>query len=258
MLRGRTTGFWRLPLFRNLFIRTEETPNENSLKFMTGHKVMQEGVKEFNSLKDAVESPLASELLNIEGVTSVFYGPDFITVSKSDKFKWEQVKPTVFSAIMDQYNLKGDELFVQAPTMNTTSHKDLPNDSTVEIVEAIVKLIDTRIRPVVQQDGGDIEYRGFVKGYVRLRMQGACKSCSSSVITLRNGIENMLMHYIPEVKGVEQIVDDVDDVSNREFKRIEEGKYPRDDEDHDDDHHDNDSREELLHVIKTKPRQGQK
>lgn len=215
---------------------------------------MKDGVKEFNNLQDAIDSPLASHLLSIDGVSSVFYGPDFITVSKSDKFKWDQIKPTIYSAIMDQYNLKGEELFVKAKSQDHSAsiHQSLPNDSTPEVVEAIVKLIDTRIRPVVQQDGGDIEYRGFAKGYVRLRMQGACKSCSSSVITLRNGIENMLMHYIPEVRGVEQVTDDVDDVSTKEFRRIEETRHPG--VEASPEHKDDEAPENLLEVIKTKPR----
>jgi Fe-S cluster biogenesis protein NfuA len=213
---------------------------------------MKEGVKEFNSIQDTLESPLASELLSIDGVSSVFYGPDFITVSKTEKYKWEQIKPNIFSAIMNQYNLRGEEL-IEAPesrNIKESNAADMPHDSTLEIVNAIVKLIDSRIRPVVQQDGGDIEYRGFLKGYVKLRMQGACKSCSSSVITLRNGIESMLMHYIPEVKGVEQVTDEAESISESEFKRVEEGKYPRDD-DHDDAEHEK-SDEDLLSVIKTK------
>jgi Fe-S cluster biogenesis protein NfuA len=217
---------------------------------------MKEGVKEFNSMKEAVSSPLAKRLLSIEGVCSVFYGPDFITVSKDDQYKWEQLKPDVFAAIMDQYNIRGEELFTKEDNiMDGLDPKDMPTDASKETVAAIVNIIDSRIRPVIQQDGGDVEYRGFVKGYVRLKMQGACKSCSSSVITLRNGIENMLMHYIPEVRGVEQATDESDRVSLREFQKLE-SKHPKDEEnDREHDHNDKaNGTDDMTGRIKTKPR----
>jgi NFU1 iron-sulfur cluster scaffold homolog, mitochondrial len=216
---------------------------------------MKEGVKEFNSAKEASSSPLAMDLLNIEGVCSVFYGPDFITVSKDDQYRWDQLKPDIFAAIMDQYNIRGEGLFIEEKdTISKSDVAELPTDASRDTVAAIVNIIDSKIRPVVQQDGGDVEYRGFVKGYVRLRMQGACKSCSSSVITLKNGIENMLMHYIPEVRGVEQITDEAEEVSRREFRKLE-GRYPKDD-DEDIEHQDANSkgREDILSKIKTKPR----
>lgn len=245
---------------RSLFIKTEETPNANSLKFKTGHTVMREGVREFTRPAEAVVSPLADELFKIDGVRSVFYGPDFVTVSKDDRFTWEQVRPSVFAAIMSQYTVRGEDLFpARSASARQGTEEEMPTDGSPETVKMIKEILDTRIRPVVQQDGGDVEYRGFVKGHVRLKMQGACRSCSSSVITLRNGIENMLMHYIPEVLGVEQVTDEMDEVSMKAFRRVDEGKYPRDDDD--DDEHDGDHKDhktggdkELLNVVKTKPR----
>jgi NFU1 iron-sulfur cluster scaffold homolog, mitochondrial len=161
---------------------------------------MKEGVQEFNSAKKESCSPLAMDLLKIDGVCSVFYGPDFITVSKDDQYRWDQLKPDIFAAIMDQYNIRNEELFTEKKKGDTESEAaKMPTDASQETVAAIINIIGSKIRPVVQQDGGDVEYRGFIK--VLLRMQGACKSCSSSVITLKNGIENMLMHYIPKVRG---------------------------------------------------------
>lgn len=229
------------PLFRSLFVKTEDTPNVNSLKFSTGHTVMKEGVKEFTEPKEAIMSPLADKLFRIEGVKTIFYGPDFITVSKDDRFRWEQLKPSIFAAIMDQYTFHGEELFKEAVKSGL---QEWPSDASPETVAMICEILDTRIRPAVQQDGGDIEYRGFVKGYVKLKLQGACRSCSSSTLTLRNGIENMLMHYVPEVLGVEQIVDEADSVAEKEFEKFE-GKYPRDEEE---------DQQDLINVIKPKPK----
>ncbi|XP_038973533.1 LOW QUALITY PROTEIN: nifU-like protein 4, mitochondrial, partial [Phoenix dactylifera] len=150
-------------------------------------------------------------LLSIDpGITRVFFGSDFITVTKSEEASWDFLKPEIFAAIMDFY-ASGKPLFLDsnaAASMDTAIHED---DS--EIVAMIKELLETRIRPAVQDDGGDIEYRGFDPdtGIVKLKMQGACSGCPSSSVTLKSGIENMLMHYVPEVRGVEQELDNGDE-----------------------------------------------
>lgn len=191
---------------RNMFIQTQSTPNPLSLMFYPGKPVMEVGSSDFPSARTAMSSPLAKSLFAIDGITRVFFGSDFITVTKSDEASWDFLKPEVFAAIMDFYS-SGKPLFVDsnaAAAMDTAIHED---DS--ETVAMIKELLETRIRPSVQDDGGDIEYRGYDQetGIVKLRMQGACSGCPSSSVTLKSGIENMLMHYIPEVRGVEQELD---------------------------------------------------
>ncbi|KAM3407425.1 hypothetical protein ACQJBY_001064 [Aegilops geniculata] len=191
---------------RTMFIQTQSTPNPQSLMFHPGKPVMEVGSSDFPNARTAMTSPLAKALFAIEGVTRVFFGSDFVTVTKSDETSWDYLKPEVFAAIMDFYS-SGQPLFLDSNTaaaMDTAIHED---DS--EIVAMIKELLETRIRPAVQDDGGDIEYRGFEPetGIVKLKMQGACSGCPSSSVTLKSGIENMLMHYVPEVKGVEQEFD---------------------------------------------------
>ncbi|CAH9097265.1 unnamed protein product [Cuscuta europaea] len=188
---------------RSMFIQTQSTPNPLSLMFYPGKPVMETGSSDFPNARSAMTSPLAKALFGIDGITRVFFGSDFVTVTKSDDATWDLLKPEVFAAIMDFY-ASGDPLFLDsntASTMDTTIRED---DS--ETVAMIKELLETRIRPAVQDDGGDIEYRGFDEdtGMVKLRMQGACSGCPSSSVTLKSGIENMLMHYVPEVKGVVQ------------------------------------------------------
>ncbi|PIA58996.1 hypothetical protein AQUCO_00400095v1 [Aquilegia coerulea] len=190
-----------------MFIQTEPTPNPSSLMFRPGKPVMEVGSADFPNARSAMTSPLAKALFAIDGTTRVFFGSDFITVSKSDESSWDFLKPEIFAAIMDFYT-SGQPLFLDssvAASMDTAIHED---DS--ETVAMIKELLETRIRPAVQDDGGDIEYRGFdpESGVVKLKMQGACSGCPSSSVTLKSGIENMLMHYVPEVKGVEQELDD--------------------------------------------------
>ncbi|CAN6345342.1 unnamed protein product [Urochloa humidicola] len=156
--------------------------------------------------RPAASSSASSPWDRFGGVTRVFFGSDFVTVTKSEETSWDYLKPEVFAAIMDFYS-SGQPLFLDsnaAASMDTAIHED---DS--EIVAMIKELLETRIRPAVQDDGGDIEYRGFdpETGIVKLKMQGACSGCPSSSVTLKSGIENMLMHYVPEVKGVEQELD---------------------------------------------------
>ncbi|OEL30771.1 NifU-like protein 4, mitochondrial [Dichanthelium oligosanthes] len=183
---------------RTMFIQTQSTPNPQSLMFYPGKPVMEVGSSDFPNARAAMTSPLAKALFGIDGVTRVFFGSDFVTVTKSEETSWDYLKPEVFAAIMDFYS-SGQPLFLDsnaAASMDTAIHED---DS--EIVAMIKELLETRIRPAVQDDGGDIEYRGFdpETGVVKLKMQGACSGCPSSSVTLKSGIENMLMHYVPEV-----------------------------------------------------------
>ncbi|MBA0721323.1 hypothetical protein Golax_008882 [Gossypium laxum] len=183
---------------RSMFIQTQSTPNPSSLMFYPGKAVMEVGSADFPNARSAMNSPLAKALYGIDGITRVFFGSDFITVTKSDDASWDLLKPEIFAAIMDFYS-SGQPLFLDSKTassMDTAIHED---DS--ETVAMIKELLETRIRPAVQDDGGDIEYRGFDPdiGIVKLKMQGACSGCPSSSVTLKSGIENMLMHYVPEV-----------------------------------------------------------
>ncbi|XP_058774645.1 nifU-like protein 4, mitochondrial [Vicia villosa] len=195
---------------RSMFIQTQSTPNPESLMFHPGKAVMDIGSADFPNARSALNSPLAKSLFSIDGITRVFFGSDFVTVTKSEDASWEFLKPEIFAAIMDFYS-SGEPLFLDsqaAASKDTAIHDD---DS--ETVAMIKELLETRIRPAVQDDGGDIVYYGFDPdtGIVKLKMQGACSGCPSSSVTLKSGIENMLMHYVPEVKGVEQEMDAEDE-----------------------------------------------
>ncbi|KAJ1953844.1 hypothetical protein IWQ62_005898 [Dispira parvispora] len=222
---GRTAKLGPHTSKRTMFIQTESTPNQDSLKFMPGKEVLQPGqnTQEFLNLREAKTSPLAKALMLVSGVKGVFFGKDFITVTKDPDTPWQLLKPDVYGAIMDFY-ASGQPMFYNADELpNTPSDTQiLPEDS--EVVQMIKELLDTRIRPSIQEDGGDIEYVGFNEqtGLVQLRLRGACRTCSSSVITLKNGIENMLMHYIPEVTTVEQVEDELDKLGNDEFNKFEQ------------------------------------
>jgi len=191
-----------------MFIQTEATPNEDSLKFIPGVPVMgEEGTAEFLDVRAALASPLAIRLMGVEGVSTVFYGPDFITVSKDSENTWSIVKPEIYSLLMEHFS-SGQPLFRSAEERERAGPQDtriLDTDS--ETVAMIKELLETRVRPAIMEDGGDIEYRGFDEngaGLVKVKLKGSCRGCESSSVTLKSGIERMLMHYIPEVKGVEQ------------------------------------------------------
>ncbi|CAN7018933.1 unnamed protein product [Brassica rapa subsp. trilocularis] len=191
---------------RTMFIQTQSTPNPSSLMFSPGKPVMEVGSADFPNSRSAMNSPLAKAIFSIDGVVRVFFGSDFVTVTKSDDVTWDFLKPEVFAVVMDFYS-SGQPLFLDS---QAAAAKDTAvNDDDSETVAMIKELLETRIRPSVQDDGGDIEYCGFdtETGIVKLRMQGACSGCPSSSVTLKSGIENMLMHYISEVKGVEQEFD---------------------------------------------------
>eukprot|EP01015_Nassula_variabilis_P020064 TRINITY_DN3448_c0_g1_i9.p1 TRINITY_DN3448_c0_g1~~TRINITY_DN3448_c0_g1_i9.p1 ORF type:complete len:194 (+),score=45.04 TRINITY_DN3448_c0_g1_i9:65-646(+) len=181
--------------------RTKTTPNPNFLKFIpNGKVVMEEGTMDFVAARYAHVSPLAKKLFTIDGVTRVFFGRDFVSISKKEDADWNTLKPEIYSVMTDHFT-NNLPLFTDQPESEDTKVKE--DDS--EVVALIKEIIDTRVRPVVQEDGGDITYEGFNEetGIVMLSMRGSCAGCPSSGITLKNGIERMLTHYIPEVTGVE-------------------------------------------------------
>jgi len=186
-----------------MFIQTEQTPNPQTLKFLPGKAVMNEGTAFFQNVNETSNSPLAKRLFSVEGVEGVFLGSDFITITKKENLEWQVMKPSVLGAIVDHFN-SGDEIYI--PKTKEEGKKSLqedPNDS--DIVKQIKELLETRVRPAVAMDGGDIIYDSFEDGIVYLQMQGACSGCPSSTATLKMGIENMLKHYIPEVQEVKPI-----------------------------------------------------
>jgi len=181
-----------------MFIQTEATPNPATLKFLPGRAVLESGTLDIRSTADAAKSPLAQRLFEIKGVDGVFYGSDFITVSKADG-EWPQLKPAILGAIMEHF-MSGAPLLASGETGAAQSDDEEffePGDA--EIVTTIKDLLETRVRPAVANDGGDITFKGFKEGIVYLHMKGACSGCPSSTATLRHGIQNLLKHYVPEV-----------------------------------------------------------
>lgn len=192
--------------WRNLFIQTAETPNEHALKFIPSMPIMEEGqTREFLSGREAACSPLAVKLFSIDGIRSVMYGPNFITIEKSGN-EWALLKPEIFS-ILTEYLTNGSPIFTEENELSNDMEIDENDD---EVVAMIKELIFTRIRPAIQDDGGDIEFVKFREedGTVFLKLKGACRSCDSSSVTLKNGIESMLKHYIEEIQAVEPFEDD--------------------------------------------------
>ena len=183
-----------------MFIETEGTPNPATLKFLPGIEVMGDGTADFAGPDTAGRSPLATALFALPGVASVFLGGDFVTVTKSDIADWQALRPEVLGAIMEHFVAGRPVIEGQGAAVDEDVS---PEDQ--EIVDQIKELLDTRVRPAVASDGGDIVFRGYREGVVRLHMQGACSGCPSSSATLKHGIENMLRHYVPEVTSVEQV-----------------------------------------------------
>ncbi len=183
-----------------MFIETEATPNPATLKFLPGRDVAGSGTADFATAAAAERSPLASSLFELPGVARVFLGGDFVTVTKSDLADWQSLKPQVLGVVMEHFVAGRPVLLGE----EAAAAEDVaPEDA--EIVAQIKELLDTRVRPAVAGDGGDIVFRGYRDGVVRLHMQGACSGCPSSSATLKHGIENMLRHYVPEVVAVEQV-----------------------------------------------------
>ena len=185
-----------------MFIQTEPTPNPATLKFLPGREVAGDRLVEYRSATEAQGSPLASALFTIDGVSQVFFGNDFVSVTKSAG-EWQHLKPSILGAIMEHF-VSGTPLFVgEQSSHDETAEFFQPDDA--ETVEQIKELIETRVRPAVAGDGGDIRFRGYRDGTVYLVMKGACSGCPSSTATLKHGIQNLLKHFIPEVRAVEQI-----------------------------------------------------
>jgi Fe-S cluster biogenesis protein NfuA len=186
-----------------MFIRSEETPNPATLKFIPDDKIiLEKDTAEFKNQKQAAtSSPLALQLFEIAGIESIFFGRDFITITKSEAIEWSKIKAEIQATIMDFFITGKPVMFEKKETENASEE-----DS--EIVKQIKELIEIKVRPAVAMDGGDIIFHSFEDGIVRLVLKGSCSGCPSSTITLKNGIENMLKHYIPEVEAVEQIDQD--------------------------------------------------
>jgi len=208
---------------RSIFIQTETTPNPDALKFLPNHRVIPpelgipyiEYMNARSTISPPYPSPLAAQLMNTDGVTSVFYGADFITVSKAPDANWAHIRPEIFSLITEAITSGQQLVTVKEGTGSASaageagqSGQDVDRDSLAynenddEVVGMIKELLETRIRPAIQEDGGDIEFRGFKNGYVMLKLVGACRTCDSSTVTLKNGIEGMLMHYVSFLSSI--------------------------------------------------------
>ena len=184
-----------------MFIQTEATPNPATLKFIPGEPVVSGAPRDFRSIEDAEVSPLAARLFTVNGVTGVFLGADFITVTKDDG-EWQHLKPAILGVIMEHY-LSGAPVIDEGA--DGAASEEFFDEADEEIVSTIKELLDTRVRPAVAQDGGDITFHGFKEGVVFLQMKGACAGCPSSTATLKHGIENLLRHFIPEVAEVRPV-----------------------------------------------------
>jgi Fe-S cluster biogenesis protein NfuA len=186
----------------SMFIQTESTPNPATLKFLPGQTVLETGTADFPTAEAAGNSPLATRVFGVPGVTGVFFGHDFVTVTKADDQEWDHLKPSILGVIMEHF--QSGQPVLGAEVSAPSGHADHEGEDG-DIVEQIKELLDTRVRPAVAQDGGDITFHGFEKGVVYLYMQGACAGCPSSTVTLKMGIENLLRHYIPEVTEVRPV-----------------------------------------------------
>ena len=184
-----------------MFIQTESTPNPATLKFLPGLAVLDAGTADFPAPDTAAKSPLARRIFSVDGVTGVFLGSDFVTVTKAEAVLWDHIKPAILGAIMEHFH-SGQPAIEGVRAESAHAEQDGPD---AEIVKQIKELLDTRVRPAVAQDGGDITFHGFDRGVVYLHMQGACAGCPSSTLTLKMGIENLLRHYIPEVTEVRPV-----------------------------------------------------
>ncbi|GGF79838.1 iron transporter [Azorhizobium oxalatiphilum] len=186
-----------------MFIQTEATPNPATLKFLPGRNVLGDGTLEARSLEEAGRSPLAQRLFEVKGVGGVFLGSDFVTVTKTDG-EWAHMKPAILGAIMEHF-MSGAPVLADGVEASHADDEEFFDAADGEIVDTIKELIETRVRPAVAADGGDITFRGFQEGVVYLNMKGSCSGCPSSTATLKNGIENLLRHFVPEVQEVRPV-----------------------------------------------------
>ena len=188
-----------------MFIQTEATPNPATLKFIPGQAVLSDGTKDYRDSTEAEEqSPLAGRLFGIDGVEGVFLGPDFISVTKGSQ-EWQHLKPAILGIIMEHY-MSGAPVLNAGSDVGDGASEGIYEPEDEDVVNTIKELLDTRVRPAVAQDGGDIAFHSFQDGIVYLRMRGACAGCPSSTATLKHGIENLLRHFIPEVEEVRPVV----------------------------------------------------
>ncbi|CAI5756783.1 unnamed protein product [Candida verbasci] len=213
---------------RFISLKTLTTPNPNALKFISPEfKILPQQLKnktfEFTSSLQSIHSPLALKLFNIPGVRSVMLGNDFLTVNKQDHINWANLTPEV-KEVLESFSKTGQPTITHELINEIQNEEAVDNSNDSELVSMIKELIETRIRPAIQDDGGDIEFKGFDEetGNVFLKLQGACKSCSSSEDTLKNGIESMLKHYIEEVNEVIQILDPEEEIAMKEFEKLEQ------------------------------------
>jgi Fe-S cluster biogenesis protein NfuA len=186
-----------------MFIQTEATPNPATLKFIPGRPVLEHGTLDLRDAAEAAKSPLATRLFEINGVNGVFFGSDFITVTKASG-EWPQLKPAILGAIMEHF-MSGAPLLSVGTATAAPDDEEFFEPADADTVATIKDLIETRVRPAVANDGGDITFRGFRDGVVYLNMKGACSGCPSSTATLQHGIQNLLRHYVPEVVEVRPI-----------------------------------------------------
>jgi Fe-S cluster biogenesis protein NfuA len=186
-----------------MFIQTEATPNPATLKFLPGRTVLASGTLEMRDPTEAARSPLAERLFAVKGVSGVFFGSDFITVSKTEG-EWHQLKPAILGAIMEHF-MSGDSLVRGDAALDAADPDEFYEPADADTVATIKELIETRVRPAVANDGGDITFRGFKDGIVYLNMKGACSGCPSSTATLRHGIQNLLRHFVPDVTEVRPV-----------------------------------------------------
>ena len=183
-----------------MYVQTEETPNPNTLKFLPGKTVSEVGSFEFTA-KDQTENRLIKSILSMKEVNMVFLGSDFITVKKTDQILWEEIKPKIISLINEYYLENKDSILDKNYLKQKTSDEE-PSD---EVVKKIINVLDEKIRPAVARDGGDIKFKSFDNGLVTVELQGSCSGCPSSMATLKQGVQNLLCHYVPEVKRVEAV-----------------------------------------------------
>lgn len=188
-----------------MLIRTEQTPNPSTCKFLPGQTVMESGTRDFPDADSAEASPLAQALFETQMVEGVFFGRDFVSVTAAPGVSWTELEPIVLETLLDHF-------VTQAPLFKTGSAAEIQVDSDFEedpedsdIIDQIKELIDTRVRPAVANDGGDIIYKGYRDGHLYLSMHGACSGCPSSTVTLKRGIESLIKHYVPEVESVEAV-----------------------------------------------------
>jgi len=186
-----------------MFIQTEATPNPATLKFLPGKPVLPGGTRDYRDAEAAAESPLAQKLFSVNGVSGVFLGQDFITVTRAGA-EWQHMKPAILGLIMDHYLSGAPVLLGEAPKAEAPG-EEFFEEGDAEVVSTIKQLLDTRVRPAVAQDGGDITFHGFREGVVYLNMKGSCAGCPSSTATLKHGIENLLRHFVPEVSEVRAV-----------------------------------------------------